>query len=180
MSESKTLFIDYNLCIGCESCEAACKFLHGRPRIHMTRTSGGLMIPIHCHHCDNPGCLRACSVNAFRKDRDGAVVLQPEACIGCMGCLTACPFAAISHTGSFQPVSKCDLCAERRGRGMVPACAEICPSGAILFGTRGEIERELRRRVAESLVECQIRPDQMPTTAGLRQLKKEISVERNE
>jgi Fe-S-cluster-containing dehydrogenase component len=97
-----------------------------------------------------------------------------------MGCLTACPFAAISHTGSFQPVSKCDLCAERRGRGMVPACAEICPSGAILFGTRGEIERELRRRVAESLVECQIRPDQMPTTAGLRQLKKEISVERNE
>lgn len=174
-SMSKTLYVDYNLCIGCESCEAVCKYLYGMPRIYMTRTSEGLMIPINCHHCENPRCLQACTVNAYYKDQDGAVILDPSACVGCMVCLSVCPFAAISHIGKPQPVVKCDLCASRRAKDMLPACVEICPTGAILYGTRAAIEEQLRRRVAESLVQSYKHPERHMDMVGLRSLYRSAS-----
>lgn len=174
----KTLYIDYNLCIGCESCEAVCGYLYGHPRIHMTRTSDGITVPISCHHCSNPACLKACNVNAFYQDEEGAVILQPKACVGCMVCLSVCPFAAISHSRSGpHPVAKCDLCAERRARGMLPACVEICPCGAILFGSPEDIEAELRQRVAEGIVQAHMHPERFGAEVGLRAMKKSLSVE---
>ncbi|HDQ39819.1 MAG TPA: 4Fe-4S dicluster domain-containing protein [Desulfonatronum sp.] len=179
MAENKkTLYIDYNLCIGCESCEAVCGYLYGHPRIHMTRTSDGITVPISCHHCANPACLKACNVNAFYQDDEGAVILDPKACVGCMVCLSVCPFAAISHSRSGPyPVAKCDLCAERRAKGMLPACVEICPCGAILYGSPEDIEAELRQRVAEGIVQAHMHPERFGAEVGLRAMKKSLSVE---
>jgi Fe-S-cluster-containing dehydrogenase component len=35
---------------------------------------------------------------------------------------------------------KCDMCYDRTSRGLKPMCASVCPSQALFFGTREEIE----------------------------------------
>jgi Fe-S-cluster-containing dehydrogenase component len=36
---------------------------------------------------------------------------------------------------------KCDMCYDRTSEGKRPMCATVCPSQALFFGTREEIER---------------------------------------
>jgi len=132
------LFIDYDRCIGCESCESACRFVHGQPRINMTRTVGGIMAPVYCRHCESASCVKGCTRGALMKSRDGTVLLNPVLCAGCetKNCILACPFGGIFCTGLDDAVAKCDLCQHRQAMGMAPACVEICPCGAMHFVTR--------------------------------------------
>ena len=132
--EGMTLFVDYNKCIGCESCEAVCKFLYSHPRIVMMRSSTGIVRPLYCMHCDSAFCMKACKQGALTRDADGAVLLDPMRCRGCtsMNCLIACPYAAFFSTGKGVRVDKCDLCKARRKKNMPPACMEMCPCGAML------------------------------------------------
>jgi Fe-S-cluster-containing dehydrogenase component len=57
-------------------------------------------------------------------------------------------------------LTKCDLCAERRGRGMGPACADMCPCGAIYFADASELQalETPEARQAEARVLAHIRP----------------------
>ena len=41
---------------------------------------------------------------------------------------------------SFELMMKCDMCYDRTSAGKKPMCATVCPSGALFFGTREEIE----------------------------------------
>ncbi len=43
---------------------------------------------------------------------------------------------------------KCDLCYDRTSRDLKPMCATVCPSGALFYGTRAEVEdyRQVRPR----------------------------------
>ncbi|MBV8881733.1 MAG: hypothetical protein JO332_17380 [Planctomycetaceae bacterium] len=41
---------------------------------------------------------------------------------------------------------KCDLCYDRTSAGKRPMCVTVCPSGALAFGTREEIEKLRRER----------------------------------
>jgi Fe-S-cluster-containing dehydrogenase component len=159
---SKTLFIDYSKCIGCETCESVCRFVNETPRIHMTRTCDGIMAPLYCRHCEDPKCVQVCSRAALARDRDGAVVLQPMLCRGCetKSCVLACPFGAmfVTHTGV--GLRKCDLCAGRRALGLTPACVEMCPCAAIVYVERGMIESLTTKESQEALerVITHIRP----------------------
>ena len=139
--QGMTLFVDYNKCIGCESCEAVCKFLYGTPRIIMMRSSTGIVRPLYCMHCDHAFCMKACPQGALSRDEDGAVVLEHMRCRGCtsLACLIACPYAAFFSTGKSVLVDKCDLCKSRRKNGMPPACMEMCPCGAIRFVKREDL-----------------------------------------
>lgn len=104
-----------------------------------------------CNHCDNPPCVRVCPTQATFKRPDGIVAMDYHRCIGCRYCMAACPYGARSF--NFQDprpfirepnpafptrekgvVEKCNLCAERIDQGLVPACVEACPYGAIAFG----------------------------------------------
>src|SRR5262249_35001333 len=40
---------------------------------------------------------------------------------------------------------KCDMCYDRTSTGRKPMCASVCPSGALYYGPREEVER-LRQR----------------------------------
>ena len=158
----KTLYIDYSKCIGCETCEFVCRFVHTTPRIMMTRTTDGVMMPLYCRHCEDPNCARVCKRGAITRDGDGAMVLKPLLCRGCEGrnCMLACPYAAIFETDKGVMLTKCDLCAERRSRGMEPACAEMCPCGAIAC-VDASLEASLatpEAREAEARVLRHIRP----------------------
>jgi Fe-S-cluster-containing dehydrogenase component len=42
---------------------------------------------------------------------------------------------------------KCDLCYDRTSVGKKPMCASVCPSGALFFGTREELQRQRPRSV---------------------------------
>ena len=35
---------------------------------------------------------------------------------------------------------KCDMCYDRTSAGKKPMCATVCPSGALFFGTREQVE----------------------------------------
>ena len=43
---------------------------------------------------------------------------------------------------------KCDMCYDRTSEGLKPMCATVCPSQALFFGTREEIELLRPRSVA--------------------------------
>lgn len=139
--DSRTLYIDYSKCIGCETCEAVCKFLYSRPRIVLVRTTGGEMVPLYCRHCESPHCVKACKQGALHVDTQGAVILDSMRCRGCetRNCILGCPYGGMIATGEGIGVNKCDLCAGRRRQGDLPACVEMCPCGAIMFVERREI-----------------------------------------
>lgn len=110
-------------------------------------------LKIQCMHCNEPGCVSACIVGALTKDTEtGAVIYDPWKCIGCRYCMVACPFQipAYEFDNAFTPkVQKCGLCFNRISKeGGIPACADICPVGAITFGKRGELIELAREKIA--------------------------------
>jgi Fe-S-cluster-containing dehydrogenase component len=159
--ERKALFVDYSKCIGCETCEYVCKFIYDTPRIQMTRTIDGVMVPIYCRHCEEPKCARACKRGAIVRDHDGAVIHQYLLCRGCetRSCIIACPYGAMLETDKGVMLTKCDLCASRRQIGLGPACAEMCPCGAIQYLDVSEIDalKTEEAEVAEARVLRHIR-----------------------
>lgn len=97
--------------------------------------------PIICMHCDEPACAMVCPADAIKKTPDGVVQssLKPR-CIGCTNCLFACPFGVPKYDVEVDQMMKCDMCYDRSSVGLKPMCASVCPSQALFFGTREEIE----------------------------------------
>ncbi len=160
--DTRTLYIDYDKCIGCETCEAVCKFLYSQPRIVMIRTIDGQMVPLYCRHCDHPHCMKACKPGALSQDNAGAVIQDTMLCRGCQtrNCILGCPYGGIFATSEGVGVAKCDLCANRRKQGDLPACVEMCPCGAILFIERDQLANveTPASKAAEERVTNHIRP----------------------
>ena len=104
-----------------------------------------------CMHCVDPSCVSACPVSAMTKDElTGVVSYSVEACIGCRYCVEACPFGVprFTYDTPVPRINKCQLCAHRYADGHYSACAEVCPTGATLFGKVRDLEREIARRRA--------------------------------
>ena len=65
---------------------------------------------------------------------DGAVLIDKNYCIGCAFCVQACPYGARFLSPVTHTAEKCTLCYHRITRGLKPACVEICPAQARIFG----------------------------------------------
>ena len=141
--------IDLATCIGCGTCEAVCEFLYGKPFIKVYRTSIGLEIPVSCMHCKNAPCIDVCPTGAMTRDKDGAVYVEESRCIGCLACLYACPFGIPELHPVARVAIKCDLCKGLRSNGLIPACAAMCPAGAIIVGKEEKVFDKTKYRVAE-------------------------------
>ncbi|MBM3497889.1 MAG: 4Fe-4S dicluster domain-containing protein [Armatimonadetes bacterium] len=144
------LKVDVPRCIACKACEIACVVAHSesktllgalreepRPasRIRVRYLSSELSAPYQCRHCENPWCAEGCPHGALGRAGDMAepVALTADACQAAKKCLRACPYDALRMTEDGTKAYKCDLCVDRLNEGLEPACAEACPTAAIVF-----------------------------------------------
>jgi DMSO reductase iron-sulfur subunit len=142
MAKQIGFLVDTERCIGCHSCEMACKNEYQpEPKIRwrkvypMKEDSFGIpermFMSLACNHCEDPACLKACPVAAYTKREDGIVLHDRNRCIGCRMCMLACPYQVPQYSQEEKKVQKCHLCAERIDKGQEPACVSGCPMEAI-------------------------------------------------
>ena len=105
-----------------------------------------------CMHCIDPACVSACPFKALTKNKFGIVQWKPSQCIGCRYCEISCPFDVPRFEWTkFNPkIVKCEFCNFRLEKGQQPACTDVCPTKAVIFGTRIDLLAEAKRRIAAS------------------------------
>jgi Fe-S-cluster-containing dehydrogenase component len=169
-SDAAGMLVDTTRCVGCRGCEAACAETNGNPppaesdevlskRRETTETAFTVVNRVEgvesrfakkqCMHCISPACASACPVRAMNKQAEGPVTYDPSICLGCRYCMIACPFDVpkYEYDSNTPRVRKCTFCADRQAKGLKPACAEVCPSGALTFGRRDELLELAKTRI---------------------------------
>ncbi|MBI5121198.1 MAG: hydrogenase 2 operon protein HybA [Rhodospirillales bacterium] len=112
--------------------------------------NGYAFVKKSCLHCVDPSCVSACPVTAMSKDPEtGIVGYDPDKCIGCRYCVAACPFGVprFQYDTATPRIQKCQLCKHLLPEGKFAACAEVCPTGATLFGPVELLKAEASRRL---------------------------------
>ncbi len=169
--------IDVTTCIGCKACQAACMEWNDL-RDEIGTNHGVLDNPMDltakswtvmrfseveqnnklewlirkdgCMHCSDPGCLKACpSPGAIIQYSNGIVDFHQENCIGCGYCITGCPFNIPRISQKDSKAYKCSLCSDRVAVNLTPACAKVCPTGAIQFGSKEDMKEYAAERIAD-------------------------------
>ncbi|MBN3038188.1 MAG: 4Fe-4S dicluster domain-containing protein [Candidatus Omnitrophica bacterium] len=156
-SKEVKIFCDITKCVGCKSCEIACAVEHSqskdiysvvkessRPKKRVKAQSiGKRVVSLHCQHCEDAPCVKACMSGALSKDpATGATLHDNDKCVGCWMCVMVCPFGAIVQDVENHIAVKCDLCPDREDF----ACVAACPTGALFVGTKEEFEKKLKEK----------------------------------
>jgi len=166
------MLYDATKCIGCKSCEVACKKannmpveydaegIYDAPRdlskeslniIKLYKGPEGIsFIKRQCMHCVDPSCVSGCPTSALNKTANGIVTYDKDACCGCRYCQMNCPFniPKFEFDDFYGEIKKCELC---RTTNLVengqPACTEACPTGAVIFGKVTSLLAEAKQRL---------------------------------
>ncbi len=162
---SKSILVDTTRCIGCGQCVVACKDTNHLPpassenlinltlsekTLNVVESHGAVFIRRFCMHCEDPTCASVCPVGALKKTAAGPVIYKEDLCIGCRYCMMACPFGIPRYEWEkvWAPrVKKCHMCAPRQAKGLQPACTEVCPVQAGIFGERDDLLKEAQSRI---------------------------------
>ncbi len=157
------MMIDIDICIGCMSCEIACKEIQNidsldvKPmkvlRFEGIEKESSFFMPMNCFHCENAPCVLACPTSAMRKREDGIVYVKEDYCIGCKACIIACPFGAITFDPQSFIVKKCNYCTERIDKGLLPACVTKCTTNCLYFI---EVEENIKQRHINKYVDKEL------------------------
>lgn len=116
------VLVDVRKCIGCRSCQVACKRWHDLPAEETKLTQSWTNPPKssrntwtylrlfevnpekgdvpyrfrgvkwQCMHCGEAPCVTVCPANALYKTTEGMTLYDENRCIGCRYCIAACPF----------------------------------------------------------------------------------------
>lgn len=168
--------IDTSKCIGCKACQVACMEWNDL-RDEVGTCSGTYENPADltdkswtlmrfseyenpkgdlewlirkdgCMHCEDPGCLKACPApGAIVQYTNGIVDFHEELCIGCGYCIAGCPFNVPRISKKDSKAYKCTLCSDRVSVGREPACVKACPTGALNFGSKDDMQEQARRSI---------------------------------
>ncbi len=140
---------------------------------HLSRPAAGgatsAFVKRQCMHCLDPSCVSVCMMGALHKEgrgkRDsggerpgsGIVLYDKELCLGCRYCQIACAYSIpkFEWAKAVPRIVKCELCRQRadpsKGGALAvanPACAEVCPAEAVIYGRRADLLAEAHRRIA--------------------------------
>ena len=167
------MLYDATKCIGCRACQNACKEWNGNPAepdpaglydaptelsadtwtliqlAELAENGERSFLKRQCMHCLHPACVSACPVGALRQTEYGAIVYDPDRCIGCRYCMVACPFGVpkLEWEKRLPYIRKCTFCIDRLKDGLEPACSAACPVGALTFGERDSLITEAEDRI---------------------------------
>jgi Fe-S-cluster-containing hydrogenase component 2 len=131
---------DASLCAGCGVCTLMCSLYNEGESIVSLSRAELVRDPIEssysmnvCRQCLAPSCYEACPQKDLALCIDkttGVKYVNPEECIGCGKCTSACPqkTAGIKLNPDKEVAFKCDLC---RGRDNGPICVEYCGQKAL-------------------------------------------------
>ena len=144
--------------------------LDGRTKNIIKLYKEGAMVSFikrQCMHCVDPACAASCMLHSLKKDPvTGVVSYDPAYCVGCRYCMMSCPFDIVKFEfdKAVPLIVKCELCRHRvedaildvsngfsrypAGHG--PACCEVCPRGAVVYGKRTELIAEAKKRIQDS------------------------------
>jgi Fe-S-cluster-containing dehydrogenase component/DMSO reductase anchor subunit len=135
---------DPALCVSCKACSAACSvensFTVEARTILSYNSEADLSLPlsnlsIACNHCETAVCMNGCPASAYlRESSSGALIIDDKKCIGCKYCIWNCPYDAPKYDPVNRVIGKCNLCNSRLKEGILPACTEGCPTGALSYG----------------------------------------------
>jgi len=127
------------------------------------------LVKQQCMHCVDPSCVSACMLGAMHKAGEGKRRFEGEkqgsgivawdkyTCTGCRYCQLACAFNVpkFEWFEAFPRIVKCELCQHRADPAKAgplavanPACAEVCPRDAVVYGWRRDLLEEAKRRIA--------------------------------
>ena len=163
MAQQLAFYFEQNHCVGCDTCQIACKGKHNLPVGQLFRkvyeVSGGAFrerdgaiipevyafwISISCNHCVRPKCIESCPAGAIQKrPLDGIVHIVQDQCIGCRRCLKACPYGSPQYNPFTRKVGKCDFCLDLISQNKPPACVSSCPMRALDYGPLDELQKKL-------------------------------------
>ncbi|MDX2473561.1 MAG: hydrogenase 2 operon protein HybA [Candidatus Krumholzibacteria bacterium] len=171
-SDAVGMLYDTTLCIGCKTCVVACHEandlppddrqdpLHDAPTALNDRTKNIIKLyeengvrsymKEQCMHCVDAACVGACMIGALQKREYGIVTWDASRCIGCRYCQVACPYniPKFEWESAAPRIIKCELCNHRLAENKEPACCEVCPRSAVIYGTREELLAEAKKRLA--------------------------------
>lgn len=155
------LVIDVDRCIGCKSCEIACKNENNLPlgeRWNRTLVCGPYgefpdlsmyYLPTMCQQCTDAPCVNVCPTGAsYRDSETGIVLIDKEKCIGCKYCMMACPYGVRAWNRSEKVVEKCTMCSHLTVAGEQPFCVQQCVAGARFYGDLDDPESDASKALA--------------------------------
>jgi Fe-S-cluster-containing dehydrogenase component len=137
-------------------------FQNNAPKEDIFKT---FFVPKMCNHCSKSPCTQVCPVGATYMTPDGITLIDDKYCIGCGYCVQACPYGCRYLDPEKKVADKCTLCYHRLQKGMAPACMEICPTGARIYGDLREKDGVMARFLKEH--DCQVLKPHLNTGSKL-------------
>lgn len=153
------MLIDTRKCIGCYACRVACQNQNQleakddfiRYEVKETGAYPNVSVEtvsLQCMHCSDAPCAKVCPTGAAHIGADGIVSVDHGRCIGCLYCMTACPYQVRVRNEKTGAVDKCRLCAAGAPDGATN-CVTACPTGVRIVGDLDDPNSEVSRAIAE-------------------------------
>ena len=120
--------------------------IHGFPDdVPAENVDKSFFVPKLCNHCTDSPCTQVCPVGATFMTEEGVVLVDYDYCIGCGYCIQACPYGSRFWNPKRKTADKCTLCYHRIKKGKLPACVEVCPVEARIFGDLSDHESPISK-----------------------------------
>lgn len=144
-------YFDQQACVGCRTCQVACKDKNDLEVGYLFRKVSTYEIGEYpkpatfhysgaCNHCHTPACVDVCPAGAtYINAEDGTVQHDAGKCIGCGYCVNACPYGHPVLDEELNIARRCNACIDLRSAGEKPACVAACPMRALDFGPIDEL-----------------------------------------